>query len=521
MKNLIVMKRNHFATDIGMRYGLAIFVTVLFAPFLGWGQTPTTITDVAGLNAMTATGNYIIEADIDATGFNSSIPSFSGTLGAAINPSTKMPYRIKNLNVPLFTTLTGTVKNLVIEDVTISRSGMVGAVACTANGAARIYNVGILAGTVGSTGTSTGANSTDCCGGLVGLLDGTARVVNCYNYADITGGNRVGGIVGYNNVATTSSNLKTMVFGCMFYGDITGGTNKAPIYNGTIITNKGESNGVNNFNYFLDEVSYVQNKSINTYNCALMAEKRFLQRFEFFRHLLNGHRELAGWWATGTYSSSEMLKWVMIPDSIRSNHPYPVLKEFGKSILTEKQQNSSERAMNITDIILSISSQTNLLSLNASIEAARAGEAGRGFAVVANEISNLAAQTKDSTEQITSILHELMDNASEVSDKAGKTVKTANVQTELVEVTKTQLNETKKRSEELSAKLEKIKEDMKSVKDSNNRVVDGTSMLMATSEEFTASTEEMINISHRNMEKIESSLEIMNSITERMAELSR
>ncbi|MCR4929289.1 MAG: hypothetical protein K5988_04770 [Lachnospiraceae bacterium] len=187
----------------------------------------------------------------------------------------------------------------------------------------------------------------------------------------------------------------------------------------------------------------------------------------------------------------------------------------------EKQQNSSERAMNITDIILSISSQTNLLSLNASIEAARAGEAGRGFAVVANEISNLAAQTKDSTEQITSILHELMDNASEVSDKAGKTVKTANVQTELVEATKTQLNETKKRSEELSAKLEKIKEDMKSVKDSNNRVVDGTSMLMATSEEFTASTEEMINISHRNMEKIESSLEIMNSITQRMAELSR
>ena len=187
----------------------------------------------------------------------------------------------------------------------------------------------------------------------------------------------------------------------------------------------------------------------------------------------------------------------------------------------EKQQNSSERAMNITDIILSISSQTNLLSLNASIEAARAGEAGRGFAVVANEISNLAAQTTDSTEQITSILHELMDNASDVSDKAGKTVKTANVQTELVEITKTQLNETKKRSEELSVKLEKIKEDMKSVKDSNNRVVDGTSMLMATSEEFTASTEEMINISHRNMEKIASSLEIMNAITDRMAELSR
>ena len=197
--------------------------------------------------------------------------------------------------------------------------------------------------------------------------------------------------------------------------------------------------------------------------------------------------------------------------------------EIGNQMMkaAEKQQNSSERAMNITDIILSISSQTNLLSLNASIEAARAGEAGRGFAVVANEISNLAAQTKDSTEQITSILHELIDNASDVSDKAGKTVTTANVQTELVELTKTQLNETKKRSVELCEKLEKIKEDMKQVKESNNRVVDGTSMLMATSEEFTASTEEMINISHRNMAKIEASLEIMNAITDRMRELSR
>ena len=72
-----------------------------------------------------------------------------------------MPFRIKNLGAPLFTTLTGTVKNLVIENVSISLSGKVGAIACTANGEARIYNVGILAGSVKSTGTSTGANSDD------------------------------------------------------------------------------------------------------------------------------------------------------------------------------------------------------------------------------------------------------------------------------------------------------------------------------------------------------------------------
>ena len=41
MKNLIVMKRNHFATDIGMRYGFALIVALFLAPFWTWGQTST------------------------------------------------------------------------------------------------------------------------------------------------------------------------------------------------------------------------------------------------------------------------------------------------------------------------------------------------------------------------------------------------------------------------------------------------------------------------------------------------
>lgn len=57
-------------------------------------------------------------------------------------------------------------------------------------------------------------------------------------------------------------------------------------------------------------------------------------------------------------------------------------------------------------MIEEITSQTNLLSLNASIEAARAGEAGRGFAVVAGEISSLATQTQNATANI----HDLIEN---------------------------------------------------------------------------------------------------------------
>ena len=62
-----------------------------------------------------------------------------------------------------------------------------------------------------------------------------------------------------------------------------------------------------------------------------MAEDRFLQRFEFFRHLLNSNRELAAWWATGSCDNKdEMMKWVLEPSQKGTSTPYPILKTPGK-----------------------------------------------------------------------------------------------------------------------------------------------------------------------------------------------
>ena len=292
--------------------------------FTIFGDGTVSFTEITSLSQITSSSGVYRLVGGESSNFAYSVSNKPGvtTFSGILDGNNQT---ISDLSAPLFDNLSnGTVHNVNISGVNISsHSGPTGAIAGTADGGSRIYNVGVLGGEVGS--------SDDVCGGLVGKLDGSARVINCFSYATITGGTTVGGIVGNNTYASKSNDMRTMVMNCMFYGDITGGSSKAPIYNGQIITNRSDQNGVSNFNYFWAGASYVQNQAINVYNCALAAETRFLQRFEFYRPLLNSNRALAAWWATGSRDNKdEMLKWVMEPSQIGSATPYPILKPFDK-----------------------------------------------------------------------------------------------------------------------------------------------------------------------------------------------
>lgn len=158
-------------------------------------------------------------------------------------------------------------------------------------------------------------------------------------------------------------------------------------------------------------------------------------------------------------------------------------------IILETSQNVREINQAV-ELILNISTQTNLLSLNASIEAARAGEAGRGFAVVADEIGSLAKQSSESANTIQDVVKRI----NEISDKS---VKRSQEIKKIIAEQSDYITDTSKKFEVLSAQVENSVESIRvisgkvdalsGVKDSINSNV---SDLSAISEESAASTEE-------------------------------
>ena len=151
-------------------------------------QKPTSIdgkTCIYDLSEVTnASGSYILMDDISASdGLNI---AFTGTFDGNY-------HTISGLGSALFNSINGgTVKNVRLEDVNINGGQDAGAIANTATGNAKIYNCGVLSGSV---------SGSRYVGGLVGAISGGTKVVNNYNYATVSGGQYAAGIVGYNDTS--------------------------------------------------------------------------------------------------------------------------------------------------------------------------------------------------------------------------------------------------------------------------------------------------------------------------------
>ncbi len=181
--------------------------------------------------------------------------------------------------------------------------------------------------------------------------------------------------------------------------------------------------------------------------------------------------------------------------------------------MRQLQQNVTN-VKEITKTIFDISSQTNMLALNASIESARAGEAGRGFAVVADEIRNLSERTRQETENISKILDNLATNAFDTATAVEASLKSGKVQEEMIAEVASQFEEVNGNVERLTADVNEIEKTLGELSDANTEIVNDISNLSAMSEEITALAQQSADMTDYNFQNTKQAKEILDSILE-------
>ena len=170
---------------------------------------------------------------------------------------------------------------------------------------------------------------------------------------------------------------------------------------------------------------------------------------------------------------------------------------------------STQEISRVVALINQISTQTNLLAINAGIEAARAGEEGQGFAVVAEEVGELAARSASATKEIEQVVENIQRETSELVESMEVGVSQVVEGTRVVEGAKYSLNEILQVSRQIDSLVKSISEATASQVQTSQEVSQLMKNIADISQRTTVSSEE---VSHSLQKTVEISQRLQNSV---------
>lgn len=172
-----------------------------------------------------------------------------------------------------------------------------------------------------------------------------------------------------------------------------------------------------------------------------------------------------------------------------------------------------DKVSNIVSVIEEISSETNLLSLNASIEAARAGDAGKGFAVVAQEIRVLSDNTNTELENIKQIISSLVEECRYCVQASGTIVEDNAKQKEEIKAVLDEFGSLDEQIQKTAEKADEIEELVTAMIELNDDITKSSNSLTDVSAANAAATEEM----NANIEELNA---MMNGVSEMAGQMN-